>query len=159
MALYISYAVNVQASKSIGTTVADKSTDTTNSLHQALNNNVASGVVFKMDIELSAGESQTINIGALGIPFIRSILIKSDNQFGYCVMTTNQTINNEPYWHLVRTAFIDFNTKPVIGINNKYRPDESLSVIRVESPTVTHPPANAANLTPTITVQLLIIGS
>ncbi len=159
MALFSSYAISLQASKTVGTTLSDKTTDGINSLHQALNNNLEKGTVFKLDIELTSNELQVINLAALGLRHVRSILLKSDNQFGYSIVTPSAIADAEPYWYLVRTAFIDFNNKiPTTLTNPKYKPTENLNIIKVESPLATHPQATLANPTPTIVVQLIVIS-
>ena len=169
--LTFSYSLGLETHKLIGLTSADKSQDTVNSLHQALSNRISPASVLKLDIHLGivplnySGPTppkgtlvnyQEIDLLALGLNYIRAIMLKSDASFGYAL--TNRD-DFTPNWFLARTAFIDFNQEYVIPNQNtsgllepKYRAPE---IVRLENPLdISGKPINGLE---GITIQMLAI--
>lgn len=149
--LNISYSINLQTSSNVGETRADKSQDSINSVQQNLENTLQRGTTFKFEIELTSNEEQVINLSSLGISYVRCLLLKSSNQFGYSLLTSSET--SSPY-SLSRLVFLDFNSTPPSSLSTYKKP----TIIKLQSPSATHPSPTSVSTSPTIIVQVVVIG-
>ncbi len=149
MSTNVSYVVSLQASKSSGTTPSDKSVDVMTSLKQAIDNTLGLGIVHRYELHLTASVRKVIDLSELGN--IRTLLLKSDYQFGYSLSETDTTTN--PFY-LTRTVFIDFNDlEPTTNFNSTDY--ERPNYITLETQTSLLPPAQTINGT-TINVPTLV---
>jgi hypothetical protein len=98
------------------------------------------GKQFKLDILIPITQSKTIDLSALGMTYIRAILLKSNVQFGYSL--------GGNVWHLTRTVLIDmYDDVPQGNLTTANTYTKPLE-IKLENPSVT----------PSALIEVMVIG-